>query len=416
MKYLVIGSGGREHAIAWKLAQSDKCTKVYVSPGNGGTETEEKCTNVEFDTWDEMSEFCLNEEIKLVVVGPEDPLVNGLADKLIDKGIRVVGADKKAAALEGSKIFAKEFMFKYGVRTAGYKKFEVFQEAADFCKETSYPLVIKADGLAQGKGVSICKNSEDAEKALSQCMIEEKFNEAGKNVLVEEHLSGFEASIIGIFDGERITPLISCMDHKKIGEGETGPNTGGMGVIAPNPFITEKIMKDFEENIMNPTHNGLKEEGMNFVGFIFFGVMIREEKCYLLEYNMRLGDPETQAILRLIDGDFGEVLDKAITGNLTEEDINWKDEHCCGVILSSQGYPGKYEKGFEIKEKKHEDDVKGFYAGAKVRQGCLETSGGRVICVTATGFDRSEAVSNAYKGINNFSFNGMYYRNDIGRL
>ena len=413
MKLLLIGSGGREHALAWKLAQSPKVDKIYVAPGNGGTAIENKCENINITDIDELAKFAKENDIYLTVVGPEDPLTKGITDKFKSLGLRCFGPDKAGAQLEGSKSFSKDFMKKYGVKTAEYAVFTNADDALEYLKGCAYPIVIKADGLAAGKGVIIAENNEEANEAIKTCMIDDAFNGAGKKVVIEEFLEGVEASILSICDGKTIIPFISAKDHKQIYDGGKGPNTGGMGVLAPNPYVTEEVMKDFEDNIMSNTLKGIQAEGFDFKGIIFFGLMITKKGTYLLEYNVRMGDPETQSVLHLMDSDLFEVIEAAMNEKLSEIEVKWKNEVCINVVLASKGYPGKFVKGYEIKiDDSIKDNV--FLAGAKFEDGVLKTNGGRVLSVVGTGKTLEDARKEAYKNVELVDFKDAYCRKDIG--
>ena len=413
MNLLLIGSGGREHAIAWKLAKSSKVSKIYVAPGNGGTAFENKCENVNITDIDELVKFAKEKDIYLTVVGPEDPLTKGITDKFKEAGLKIFGPDKNGAQLEGSKSFSKEFMKKYGVKTAEYEVFTDSDKALKYLETCSYPVVIKADGLAAGKGVSICETKEDAKNAIKDFMVNDIFKGAGQKVVVEEFLDGVEASILSVCDGHTIIPFVSAKDHKQIYDGGKGPNTGGMGVLAPNPYVTSDVLKDFEENIMKNTLKGIQEEGFDFKGIIFFGLMITKKGTYLLEYNVRMGDPETQSVLSLMDSDLFEVIEAALNEKLSETTIKWKNEVCINVVLASKGYPKEFNKGYEIKI---DDSIKDkvFLAGAVEDNGVLKTSGGRVLSVVGKGKTLNEAKNNAYKIREKVNFFGAYCRSDIG--
>lgn len=413
MKLLLVGSGGREHTIAWKLAKSPKVSKIYVAPGNGGTAIENKCENININDIDELVTFAKDNNIYLTIVGPEDPLTKGITNKFKKEGLRIFGPDENGAQLEGSKSFSKEFMKKYGVKTAEYEVFTDVKKAKTYLENCSYPIVIKADGLAAGKGVSICFTKEEADIAINDMMINDVFNGAGQKVVIEEFLEGVEASILSITDGKTIIPFISGKDHKQIFDGGKGPNTGGMGVLAPNPYVTNEVMKDFEENIMAKTLKGIKEEGFDFKGIIFFGLMITKKGTYLLEYNVRMGDPETQSVLSLMESDLFEVIEAAMNEKLSDICINWKDEVCINVVLASKGYPGSFVKGYEITiDESIKDKV--FLAGAKLEDNILKTNGGRVLSVIGTGKTVDEARKEAYKNIKLVNFNDSYCRTDIG--
>lgn len=413
MNLLLIGSGGREHAIAWKLAKSNKVSKIYVAPGNGGTAFENKCENVNITDIDELVKFAKEKNIYLTVVGPEDPLTKGITDKFKEAGLRIFGPDKNGAQLEGSKSFSKEFMKKYGVKTAEYEVFTEAPKALKYLEKCSYPVVIKADGLAAGKGVSICSTKEEAKDAINDFMVNDIFKGAGQKVVVEEFLDGVEASILSICDGHTIIPFVSAKDHKQIYDGGKGPNTGGMGVLAHNPYVTDEVLKDFEESIMKNTLKGIQEEGFDFKGIIFFGLMITKKGTYLLEYNVRMGDPETQSVLSLINSDLFEVIEAALNEKLSETTIKWKNEVCINVVLASKGYPKKFNKGYEIKI---DDSIKDkvFVAGAVEENGVLKTSGGRVLSVVGHGKTLEEARKDAYNNVKLVSFKDSYYRTDIG--
>ncbi len=384
MKILLIGSGGREHAMAWKMAQSKKVEKIYVAPGNGGTAIENKCENVNLTEIDDFIKFAKDEAIDLTVVGPEDPLTKGIVNEFQKAGLKIFGPAKNGAMLEGSKSFSKDFMKKYGVKTAEYATFTDVSKALEYLNTCTYPTVVKADGLAAGKGVIICQNKEEAVNAVNECMVDERFGNAGNTIVIEEFLEGVEASILSITDGKTIIPFLSGKDHKQIFDGGKGPNTGGMGVMAPNPYVTEDVMKDFEENIMANTLKGIREEGFDFKGIIFFGIMITKKGVYLLEYNVRMGDPETQSVIYLMESDLVELLEAALRDELDKTEVKWKKGVCINVVLASKGYPGKFTKGYEITiDEKVRDKV--FLAGAKFEDGVLKTNGGRVLSVIGCG-------------------------------
>lgn len=414
MKVLLIGSGGREHAIAWKLAQSDTVRKIYCAPGNGGTATEDKCENVNITEIDELLRFAEKNSIDITFVGPEAPLIKGITDKFKEKGLKIFGPSERAAMLEGSKAYAKEFMKKYKVKTAAYEVFEDYKTAEEYLQNCHFPIVVKADGLAAGKGVAICNSYEEAKEAVESFMVKDIFKGAGKKLVIEEYLKGFEASILAVTDGKSIIPMLSAKDHKTIYENNEGPNTGGMGAVAPNPNFTNEMFESFKQDIMAPTLMGIIEENMDYVGIIFFGVMINEKGVYLLEYNVRMGDPETQAVLPLMESDFMDVINNALNGTLYNTEIAWKDKCSCCVVAASEGYPVEYNAGFIINGT---EKAKGrvFIAGAKKRDKELLTSGGRVLCVNCIGNTLEEARSKAYEEIEAIDFKGIYYRKDIGK-
>ncbi|MDR5588697.1 phosphoribosylamine--glycine ligase [Clostridium aquiflavi] len=413
MKLLLIGSGGREHALAWKLGKSQKVEKIFVAPGNGGTATHDKCENVNISDIDELIDFAKKESIDITIVGPEDPLTKGIVDEFKKENLKIFGPAKDGAMLEGSKSFSKDFMKKYGVKTAEYATFTNVNEALEYLETCTYPTVVKADGLAAGKGVIICENKEEAIGAVNTCMVDDVFNGAGQKIVIEEFLEGVEASILSITDGKTIIPFLSAKDHKQIFDDGKGPNTGGMGVLAPNPYVTEEVLLDFKENIMNKTLVGIKEEGFDFKGIIFFGLMITKKGTYLLEYNVRMGDPETQSVLYLMESDLLEVIEAALNEELDKAQIKWNKGVCINVVLASNGYPNKFNKGYEINiDEKIKDKV--FLAGAKYEDKILKTSGGRVLSVIGCGENVEEARKEAYLNINKVTFKGAYCRKDIG--
>ena len=420
MKILIVGAGGREHAIAWKLAQNKNIEKIYIVPGNAGSELIDIAENVELGSIREYIEFAKNNNIDLTIVGSEELLVQGIVDEFKKNNLKIFGPDKKAAILEGSKVFSKDFMRKYGIKTADYKVFDNPDEAEKYlknCEKEKFPIVIKASGLAAGKGVIIAQNLKEAEEAVKEIMIDKKFSSSGNQIVIEEYLEGKEASILSFTDCNVILPLLSAKDHKKIGENETGLNTGGMGVISPNPYVTDEIFEEFKKNIMDPTLRGIREEGMDFEGVIFFGLMITKKGLYLLEYNMRMGDPETQAVLPLMETDLLELLEKAFDKRLSEVKIKWKPLHSCCVVAVAGGYPEKYNKGDIISgiDNIGKNGELIFICGAKKEDDNFVTSGGRVLNIVGFGKTLEEAQNSAYKAIKNINFENMYYRKDIGK-
>ena len=420
MKILIVGAGGREHAIAWKLAQNKNIEKIYIAPGNAGSELIDIAENVVLRSIREYIEFAKNNNIDLTIVGSEELLVQGIVDEFKKNNLKIFGPDKKAAILEGSKVFSKDFMRKYGIKTADYKVFDNPDEAEKYlknCEKEKFPIVIKASGLAAGKGVIIAQNLKEAEEAVKEIMIDKKFSSSGNQIVIEEYLEGKEASILSFTDCNVILPLLSAKDHKKIGENETGLNTGGMGVISPNPYVTDEIFEEFKKNIMDPTLRGIREEGMDFEGVIFFGLMITKKGLYLLEYNMRMGDPETQAVLPLMETDLLELLEKSFDKRLSEAKIKWKPLHSCCVVAVAGGYPEKYNKGdviFGIDSIGKNGELI-FICGAKKEDNNFITSGGRVLNIVGLGKTLEEAQNSAYKAIKNINFENMYYRKDIGK-
>ncbi len=425
MKVLILGSGGREHALAWKIASSPLCGKVYVSPGNPGMERSGDCECVELKDSDEIINFSRQNDIDLVVIGPEDLLMKGTADDLRRAGISVFGPGRSLANLEGSKAFAKEFMKKYNVRTAAYETFSVFEEAAEYIEKTDRKVVIKASGLAQGKGVIIPADKDEALEALKELMVDKKFKDAGNTIVIEEFLEGRETSVLTIFDGYNVTSLSSVMDHKKIGEGETGPNTGGMGTISPSPYYTEGVREDFEENILYPTLKGLREEGFMSSACIFFGLMITDEGVKLLEYNLRFGDPEIQALTMRMEEDLLSLMynaekspGKKQEGKKYSEDIvpaDFNENMSLCFILSGEGYPESPVKGIEM-ELPDEEGIKIFYAGVSEDDGKLVSSGGRIVGVSAKGKDKKEIQDKIIAYLEKYGPQKTYFRRDIGNI
>ncbi|WP_333661077.1 phosphoribosylamine--glycine ligase [Chishuiella changwenlii] len=412
-RILIIGSGGREHAIGWKFAEDFKAKEqdleLFFIPGNAGTA--QLGTNVSITSIEGMKDFAKENHIDLTFVGPEAELSVGIVDTFQKENLNVFGPHKAAAQLEASKAFAKDFMDKYGVKTAKYKNFQGPMLAIDYLKNQEYPIVVKASGLAAGKGVIICQDFEEAKQAVLDIMEDKTFGDAGNEVVIEEYLEGFEASILSFFNGKKIVPFVSAKDHKKIGEGETGLNTGGMGVIAPNPLFTDEHFKLFEEEIMEPTKCGLIKEGLDFAGVIFFGLMITTKGVYLLEYNLRMGDPETQTTLPLLENDLFDVVNKAIKGENFE--LNFKNQHACCVVMVSGGYPGNYEKGYEVRGLENVS-CPTFIAGANLSGDKIVTSGGRVINVVGLGDSLEQAREIAYENITKINFDYEFYRKDIG--
>ena len=414
---LIIGSGGREHALAWKCAQDDFVNQVFVCPGNAGTHLENKVSNIEIDNnnFSAIKDFCLSENIKLVIIGPEQPLVEGLSDYLQSKNINTFGPSKDAARLEGSKTFSKDFFAKYNIPTAKYESFDNFDLAFDYLNEIIYPTVVKADGLAAGKGVIICSNKKEAEEALTSIFKDNAFGSAGSRVVIEEFLEGEEASFIAVVSKDKIIPLATSQDHKAVGDGDVGLNTGGMGAYSPAPIVTSEMHKKILNEVMYPTMNGLIKEGYPYLGFLYAGLMIKDNKIKVLEFNCRFGDPETQPILLRLQSSLVELCKAAINDELDSYSIEWTDKHSCGVVIASQGYPENYESNKEVNIKDYDDKGnKLFHAGTKYEDNKILTSGGRVFCATALGNDLKEAQQNAYNLVEKVEFDGSYYRKDIG--
>ena len=417
MKVLIIGSGGREHALAWKCAQDDIVKHVFVCPGNAGTYLEDKVSNVELNLneFSSIEKFCSEEKVELVIIGPEQPLVDGLTDFLQSKNIKTFGPSKNAAQLEGSKTFSKDFFVKYNIPTAKYKSFDNFESSLEYLNEISFPTVVKADGLAAGKGVIICQNSEEAIKALDSIFNDKAFGTAGNRVVIEEFLEGEEASFIAVVSKDKIIPLATSQDHKAVGDGDVGLNTGGMGAYSPAPIVTEEIHKKILNEVMYPTMNGLINEGSPYLGFLYAGLMIKDNEIKVLEFNCRFGDPETQPILLRLNSSLVELCKAAIDNELDTYSIQWTEKHSCGVVIASEGYPEDYESNKKVSIKENNiKDSKLFHAGTKYENETILTSGGRVFCATALGSDLKDAQKNAYNLVNNVEFDGAFFRKDIG--
>lgn len=416
MKVLVIGGGGREHAIVWKLLQSPRVEKVYCAPGNAGISRIAKCIDINIEDVDSLLDFVKYNWIDLTVVGPEVPLTNGIVDAFVTAERRIFGPEKSGARLEGSKIFAKDFMRKYGIPTAEYKTFTSYLHAEEYVRLKGAPIVIKADGLAAGKGVIVAETVDEAVTALKMIMKDRAFGEAGNKVLVEQCLKGEEASFMVVTDGKTVVPLASSQDHKRVFDGDKGPNTGGMGAYSPAPLVTEALQSEIMQTIINPVMNGLTKERINFRGVLYVGIMVCDGKPYVLEFNVRFGDPEAQPILARLDSDFFDLLKATAEGRLKDVKVSWKDDVSVCVVLASGGYPGPYEKGKPITgldSFKNDKDVFVFHAGTDLKGREVVTSGGRVLGVTALGKDIQAAKDNAYKAIEKIHFEGMHYRKDI---
>lgn len=417
MKILIIGEGAREQAIAHKLSQSPSVNEIYLCPGNAGTHYLTKCRNLSPRSKEELLQFSIETGIAYTVVGPEKDLMEGIVDLFQANGQKIIGPHQKAALLEGSKSFAKEFMKKYHIRTARYEVFQDFEKAEAYLKTADYPLVIKADGLAQGKGVEIVEDANQAHAILTEFMIEEKFKDASKTIVVEEFLTGKEASIISLFDGHEITPLWSTMDHKKIGEGETGLNTGGMGSITPNPHYDPFMEESFKEQILIPTRDGLIKEGLAFKGIIFFGLMMTEQGPSLLEYNLRFGDPETQSLLQVLTSDLNEVFQAVLSGTLSEFPLSFRNDGAACVVLTSKGYPENYRKGIDLTAyfSHCPDDLTLYSYKSQRKEDRILSDSGRVLSVVASG-EKEEATNKIYSFLRKIRNENLYYRNDIGKI
>ncbi len=417
MKVLIIGSGGREHAIAYALKKSPQVKEIHAIPGNPGISQIGYCYNEKIDDFEAILKIVETKKIDLTIIGPEVPLCMGLADYLSDLGHKVFGPKKLASTLEGSKAFSKRFMSKYHIPTAAYVEVENYEEAVTSLKDFSYPVVVKADGLAAGKGVIICENEEKAVSALKELMLDGALDGAGSKVVLEEFLTGFECSLLCFTDGKTIVPMVSSKDHKQIFDGNKGPNTGGMGTVSPNPFLNEEMNAVFEKEILVPFMKGLEQEKMDFRGVIFIGLMIENNKPKVLEFNVRFGDPETQSILLRLDSDLYTIMDAVATKNLTKDLVKWKDNYVACLVLASGGYPGSYEKGKVITGlDKVDDDIIVFHAGTKDEAGAILTNGGRVLNLCAEGDNLEDVRNKVYKAAEVINFEGKYYRKDIGLI
>ncbi len=413
MRIMVVGGGGREHAIIKSLKKNKDVSEIYALPGNGGIAKDAICVDIGAKEIPKIVEWAKENAIDYAVVAPDDPLVLGAVDELTQAGIPCFGPSKSAAIIEGSKVYSKNLMKKYNIPTADYETFDNPEPALEYIETASYPTVIKADGLALGKGVIIAETKENAKEAILSIMEDKKFGASGDKIVIEEFMTGPEVSVLAFTDGKTIIPMISSMDHKRAGDGDTGLNTGGMGTIAPSPFYTEEIAKICMETIFKPSIEALNSEGRTFKGCLYFGLMLTPSGPKVVEYNCRFGDPETQVVLPLLESDLLTIMKATTEGRLAECEIKWSSESCACVIMASQGYPLSYEKGFEISiPEEIEDDV--FVAGAKLDNGVLKTNGGRVLGVTAKGENLEIAIDKAYKKVQSIHFENAYYRHDIG--
>ena len=414
MKILVVGGGAREHAICWKLSNEKNVEKIYCAPGNPGIAEVAECVNIGDSDIDELAKFAKENEIDITVVGPEVPLVMGITDVFESQGLKVFGPNKKCARLEGSKAFSKDFMTRHNLPTAKYKEYTNIDKAIDDIDDFGYPVVIKADGLAAGKGVIISENREDAIKTLKEMMNDKKFGTAGEKIVIEEFLSGIETSILAFVDNETIIPMVSAKDHKKVNDGETGLNTGGMGTFSPSEIYTYELSKEIKENILDKTLKGFQEDNLDFKGILFVGLMITKDGTKILEYNVRFGDPETQSVLFRLETDLSEIISAVINNKLKDIDIKYSDDSAICVMLTSGGYPESYEKGKLITGLDNLDkDIVVFHSGTKLLDNKLVTNGGRVIGITAKGKTVKEACKKVYENIKKINFEGMHYRTDI---
>ncbi|MCI6089852.1 MAG: phosphoribosylamine--glycine ligase [Solobacterium sp.] len=414
MRVLVIGSGGREAAIAYALNKSSKVDELYCLPGNPGMGEIATLINGSVEDLDFILKTVEDLKIDFTVIGPEVPLCMGLADLLESHGHKVFGPTKVAATLEGSKAFSKDFMKRHNIPTAEYVEVDEYEKAVESLKNFTYPLVIKADGLAAGKGVVICEDEETALKTLKEFMLDKTLNNAGSKLVIEEFLKGFECSLLCFTDGETIIPMPTVKDHKQIYDNNKGPNTGGMGTVSPNPFMPD-FSKEMLDSILIPFINGLKEDNMDYRGVIFIGLMIKDNKAKVLEFNVRFGDPETQSIMLRLESDLFDIMYATSTKNLKDISVKWNDDTVCTLVLASGGYPGSYPKGLEIKNlDKLDDDIIVFHAGTKIVDNKLLTNGGRVLNICAKGNNLQEARAKVYKAAEVIDFEGKYYRKDIG--
>ncbi|MDP3804631.1 MAG: phosphoribosylamine--glycine ligase [Candidatus Omnitrophota bacterium] len=424
MRILVVGSGGREHALCWKIAQSTKCSKLYCAPGNGGIREVAEVVDINAEDTPGLLKFAKSNNIDMTVVGPESPLVKGIVDTFQKEGLKIFGPTKELAAIEGSKVFAKELMRRCGVSTADFMVFDDYNKAREYIDVKKAPIVVKADGLAAGKGVVVCVTVDEAKEAAKLMMVDRIFGAAGDRVIIEDCLAGEEASIIVISDGKNIVPLASSQDHKRAFDGDRGPNTGGMGAYSPAPVITDDLFREILGTIITPVIKGLAKDGKPYKGVLYAGIMVTSDGPYVLEFNARFGDPETQAILPRLKSDIVEAMERAIEGRLEGYKLEWDPRPCVSVAITSGGYPGNYDKGMEIKglgDAKKLNNTVIFHAGTKAGRRKVDapnlaiTNGGRVLNVTALGTGFQEAIDNCYNAVSLIHFDRMHYRRDIGR-
>ena len=414
MKILVVGGGGREHAICWKLSKEANVDKIYCAPGNAGISNVAQCIDIQDSDIENLLNFAKENQIDLTIVGPEIPLVAGIVDKFEKEGLKIFGPNKKCAQLEGSKSFSKDFMIRHNPPTAKYKEYTDLDEAISEIDSFGYPVVIKADGLAAGKGVVISENREDAITTLKEMMSDKKFGNAGDKIVVEEFLTGIETSILAFVDNDTIVPMVSSKDHKKVFEGETGLNTGGMGTFSPSEIYTDELAKEVQEKILDKTLEGFKKDNLNYKGILFVGLMITEDGPKILEYNVRFGDPETQSVLFRLDTDLNKIISAILDNNLKNIEINYSKEEAICVMLTSGGYPENYEKGKVISGLENLDsDIVVFHSGTKFDNENIVTNGGRVIGITAKSKTVKEAAQKVYENIKKINFEKMHYRKDI---
>lgn len=418
MKVLVVGSGGREHAIVWSLKKNANIEKIYCAPGNAGIGLDAECVPIGAMEFDKLVDFAKKENIDFTIIGMDDPLVGGVVDAFEKEGLRVFGPRKNAAIIEGSKAFSKDLMKKYGIPTAKYESFTDYEQAKKYLDSQEMPIVIKADGLALGKGVLICMTREEAEEGLKEIMLDKKFGSAGNAVVIEEFLQGPEVSVLSFCDGKTVVPMVSAQDHKRALDGDKGLNTGGMGTFSPSVFYTEEMNEECMKTIFQPTVDAMAKEGRPFVGILYFGLMLTKDGMKVIEYNARFGDPETQVVLPRLKTDLLEIMEACVDGKLADMNIEWYDNAAVCVVLASGGYPVEYEKGFEIKgldEIKKYNNIVVFHAGTAEKDGKLVTNGGRVLGITGIGDNINEAIKTAYEGVEIVDFDKKHFRTDIGR-
>ena len=418
MKILIVGSGGREHALAWKIAQSPKAEKIYCAPGNAGIAEYAECVDITAMEFDKLAAFAKEKEIDLTVIGMDDPLVGGIVDVFEAQGLRVFGPRKNAAILEGSKAFSKDLMKKYDIPTAAYENFDDPEKALAYLEHADFPIVLKADGLALGKGVLICNTLEEAKDGVKSIMLDKKFGSAGNQMVIEEFMTGREVSVLSFVDGKTIRIMTSAQDHKRALDGDQGLNTGGMGTFSPSPFYTEEVDAFCRKYIYQKTVDAMAAEGREFKGIIFFGLMLTSKGPKVLEYNARFGDPEAQVVLPRMENDIIDVFEACVDGTLDQIELEFEDNAAVCVVLASDGYPVKYDKGLEIRGLENFKDKEGYYvfhAGTKFKDGKIVTNGGRVLGVVATGDDLKKARANAYEAVKLVDFDNKYCRSDIGK-
>ena len=418
MKVLVVGGGGREHAIVEKVRQSKRVDEIFCAPGNAGIAGIAKCVDIGVMEFEKLSDFAVSEGIDFAIIGPDDPLCGGIVDVFEKKGIKTFGPRKNAAILEGSKAFSKDLMKKYGIPTAAYENFDNAQDALKYLETAKMPIVLKADGLALGKGVLICNTLEEAKAGVDTIMVDQKFGSAGNKIVIEEFMTGREVSVLTFVDGKTIKPMTSAQDHKRAKDGDQGLNTGGMGTFSPSPFYTKEVDEFCKKNIFQKTVDAMRAEGREFKGIIFFGLMLTKDGPKVLEYNARFGDPETQVVLPRMNNDIIDVMEACVDGKLNEIELDFEDNAAVCVVLASNGYPEHYEKGFAItgfEAFDGKDDYYCFHAGTKLSDGKIVTNGGRVLGITATGSDLKEARKKAYEATAWIDFENKYMRGDIGK-